>query len=469
MRTRTSIIVAAFLSQLLSAQTSIGFRDPLNLRPIRDYRLPAWSYRTLSLDFSFDGSSYNHRYGENPSQFNKNLVTSLNPSFHQYFESESRIRDFTISLRTEYNRADQNNAPSEYSSQRLFEMMLYSFLDLKHYLYRDFFLMNDIQLDVRYLNNDYKGPESYETQSETSGYSNASQKLFDGQIKLGLGIGRVRNVTPVIRALRLVERLRALGRGDSLSAGAVDSIAQTVSKYAGYSNAYDRPTKYFWRDLYSHFQWAESLKPFEFYYLAETMAENTGTRLEGSDISAGLLLGADSKRYKYGLLNGSRWHAHPHDLFVPGFFTQARWYRNLTLNRQIGIELMDEFLKNPHPERDYDRTNIQMIDEWGAFETSYRWGNLVRLSPQFLWMVNDRVLWSTDVTASLKHYKRYDTRYNERSLDLRTSVVVFMENSFSLTTTASAFFDKSTGYQSTSTRDLALSICLKYYFLRGMQ
>jgi hypothetical protein len=75
---------------------------------------------------------------------------------------------------------------------------------------------------------------------------------------------------------------------------------------------------------------------------------------------------------------------------------------------------------------------------------------------------------STNLIAILRQYKSLDTRFNERSVELRTSVAVFMEDNLSLTTTASAFFFKGGGFVSV-TRNLAMSIGLKYYFLRGMQ
>src|SRR5207249_4094517 len=71
-----------------------------------------------------------------------------------------------------------------------------------------------------------------------------------GDAALGLGYGRVRDVTGVFDAQVVAQRLAATGRLlHPVSHGALEKLAQLFSVGSGFGVAHDRPTRYFWREV----------------------------------------------------------------------------------------------------------------------------------------------------------------------------------------------------------------------------
>jgi Tat protein secretion system quality control protein TatD with DNase activity len=87
------------------------------------------------------------------------------------------------------------------------------------------------------------------TEDRNAGDENRSfGRTREYDVGAGIGIGRSRDVTPLIRAQRLSERLEALGR-PPLSAHQVQQVAQVLAREEGYRIVFDRPDRSFWRDV----------------------------------------------------------------------------------------------------------------------------------------------------------------------------------------------------------------------------
>mgnify|MGYP000337876300 CR=1 FL=1 len=80
--------------------------------------------------------------------------------------------------------------------------------------------------------------------TETGSY-NRGNSLY---VTVGVGLGRARNVAPLIRAQRLSERLKAIGRAP-LSPAEIQEVARVLATEHGYRAVYERPDRSFWQDV----------------------------------------------------------------------------------------------------------------------------------------------------------------------------------------------------------------------------
>ncbi len=89
------------------------------------------------------------------------------------------------------------------------------------------------------------------TDSDEDSYTRSSGDIHFQAVRVGIGMGRVRIVTPVIRALRVRERLHAVPQ-TRLSDEQVQTAARQLARRPGYESVYDRPDKFFWRDFFEN-------------------------------------------------------------------------------------------------------------------------------------------------------------------------------------------------------------------------
>lgn len=122
-------------------------------------------------------------------------------------------------------------------------------------------------------------------------YSDSKKQNYT--VGLGVGTGKLRDVTSVITALRFEERLKRVNLlMGQLTDDQINSIAQQFSLFSFYNATYDRPGKYFWDDM------RKILDGFEInlsqstlhsqYYIFESVNELKFRRIEGSSLKAGL-------------------------------------------------------------------------------------------------------------------------------------------------------------------------------------
>ncbi len=70
------------------------------------------------------------------------------------------------------------------------------------------------------------------------------------RITFGIGVGKMRNVTAVVSAIRFQQRLKQLNllNGD-LSESAIENLAQQFYREGYYGDVHVRPDKFFWQDV----------------------------------------------------------------------------------------------------------------------------------------------------------------------------------------------------------------------------
>lgn len=449
---RTAILCVLMFLSLASislSQTSIGFQNPGNTKPLLDYRLPTWGYRTLSAGFSFSGDKNYNDYRHQNSDYSS-LSFSLNSNYACYRESEKNILQFGLYLYGYLNRdaTEDNNEQTDHNHnvlEKRFDSDYRIYLGINHYVTPNSFLTFWASSDGSYWERDT------ETRNTDAGlelgyeWDGDLDRNYEAEGRIGYGIGRVRNVTPVLRALRLNERLAALQKERSLNPDEIAEMAQTLAKRSGYLSVYDRSSKYFWPDVLKPLATQGALSPFDIFYLTEILSENIGARYEGWDASAGI-------DYQYQWQD--RVDARSKTL---GLFLKTRYFHNLSLSRQIRFDgdfiWYKPFLneENWHPDR------------------------LLTLQGNYLWNLADRVLWDSWINFTDDFSKREQNSKTSylisRGITLQTSLSYFIENNLTFSASINlgwVDYDKISSSQNEYNLDLRTSMHLTYYFDRSL-
>jgi len=260
-----------------------------------------------------------------------------------------------------------------------------------------------------------EGEADYDYQQVVDDGRETTESALDGRGtgRLGIGVGRVRVVTPVIRALRVRERLRTVGAGVSVSDDEVQAAARQLARRPGYQAIYDRPDKYFWRDFFEAAE-LSGRSPFEAFYVADVLREPVGVRREGAELVVGTLGshegGDDTRRGR--VVGGDEVYGD-----ALGAFARGVWYRNLSLRHQLGVDARSTYLN--------------YVTEPGSRNAQVQFN----VEGQWLWVFADRFQLNTRMRADLLYrhglYGEGKFRPTTRYL-LSSDLRVFVENSFLL-------------------------------------
>ena len=403
-----TFVLLALLTQSCPAQTSIGFENPGDTTNILEYRLPDWGYRTWGLDFSLGGNGNENYFSDENESFSHQFSTNLGSDFNLYRESEKRIGSLDASVSGSYQQSHSGDNSGEASGHDLNASYdLGGRLD--QYLGQGpFFLGLAGDIDQGYR----------ETIRESTGqddYRRFDRGTFYG-IGPAAGWGRLRDVTPLIRAQRLSERLIALGR-PPLGSGQVQEIARVLATEQGYRTVFDRPDRSFWRDVLEPMLDKEHpLSPYEIFYLRDILAEDIGPRLEGAQLRGAYYY--RERRYDSGS-DDSRYYARVARL-------NFLWARNLSFNHQLTLKTGVNYNQS-------DESH-----EWDSGRSdSARWedlGGVIDLA--HLWTIADRYRLDTILHFYGSYYEaEYETGRNiERNLrtNLSSTFRVFLEDNMSL-------------------------------------
>lgn len=364
------IMLVLGFTNLAFSQTSIGFKNPKNIQSLLSYRLPTWGYSTFIISTS--GKIVNTVGKYTNDETRKGFLSQLyfNPIFIAYKESDNSINSLSAKWSTNFSYQRRKTDPpgSEDRKNRMFNSTLDLSGKLNRYYFKDAFFSGELWANSRYEDASVK----FLTSSNTYKDIRRSNQLA---LRIGTGIGRVRDVTPMIRALRFQERYAAIQTSSPFSDAQIQFLAHEIAKRSGYERVYDRSDKFFWNNLFEGIGIESRLTPYEIYFLSDIFQENVGIRLEGWDISAGVAWNYSNEEY-YRRVGG---------------FGQMRWYKNLNLNHQIGVNILGS-LSN-------------YFSEKVLFE--YLGGVDLKLS--YLWVITDRVLWQTNYTSEFDF-----TKYNEK-------------------------------------------------------
>lgn len=326
-------LLVIFATDPLHAQSTVGYEQPDSTRPLTDYRLPDWSYRVLTLTANSRANGFTMTRSDGGSdQRTANALFNAAPRFDVLYESEARTADLFMRPQLQYDyRTSEINFPDGTTQQETREEFRASTMArgvLREYMRPGRFLLVDVSGQYDYAWTRAEGDAELPP-------GNLGNEMYYVESRLGFGLGRVRDVTPVVRALRLDARLQALGRDARFTDEELQDVARQFARTPGYEAVYDRPDKYFWDDLFEQLDDRISpLSPFETLYLSDVLQERIGQRLEGADVAVGALA-------RTGTINPSSFDTNvvtgaSSDVEF-GVFASGRWYRNVTLRQQLGF------------------------------------------------------------------------------------------------------------------------------------
>jgi len=446
------------------AQSTIGFSDPEDIQSILEYRLPDWGYSNFLLNFSlngrFDDSKISRTDLSTDSQ-DRDFHFIIDPGYRIYRESEQRIISLNSDALLLYrNNRRETESPTDQLAQnrKSIDTEISIYASLREYISpRWFFLVNeDASFEYRY---------GY-SEDKSSGLSESLQKTFDRRFisnsRVGIGLGRVRNVNPVIRAVRMNERYQAVTEGSQLSQEELEAVANMFTKYQGYESRYDRPEKYFWESMDQAVNSSISdLNAFDLLYLTDVLDENFGNRLQGWDASIGGIFYYSNSLQREENNMGMNTNRDFDIQKSGGFFGEVRWFKNLSLKHQISFNV--------------DSERIYSIDS----DSFLKWNMNIFARVSWLWNLTDRFLLSSQLNNRYNAIKFEEDFFNSdhrrwsNSTVLGSSLIYFIENRLAINaglnfllryngdTNSSFSFDR----RIFSTR---LNAGIRYYFSRNL-
>ena len=257
------------------------------------FKIPDTDLRSLwlntNLNFYSEKSTQNSFYSQSNyySDFNYNLT----PQYYLLNETDNRYLNLTAGLYASFDRmysetqSSFNNSGN--SGRRTYSGNLNVSFTLNNYINPDnvfYSVGSSVKVNMT---------DMMQEGTSLSGISSYSGSKAQSYIfSFGAGIGKLRNVTPVVSAIRFQERLKQLNmlNGD-LSENTIEDLAQQFYKQTYYGNVYVRPDKYFWQGIEKTLSAdGVSLNGLNMYadnYLRETVNEVRFIRHEG------IILGAD--------------------------------------------------------------------------------------------------------------------------------------------------------------------------------
>lgn len=352
---------------------------------IKDYQLPAWGYSIFDIDFS--GNSYYDRHDTDYKFVYESYGMKLSPGYLRNFESEkinySLHSDFTSQLRYTGN---ENEEQETYDILRDYLYVTRLKGDCDYYIIDDLFL--NISVDSRFIYRERNCSQDYQDFID--------RRIFTDSF-LGIGIGRMRDVSPVFRALRLKERVEALNRGMTLTEKQIAALADKFAIYIQYVNVYDRYEKYFWKEispiLGSEF---DVLNLSENLYLTEVMKEYI-RRYQGHEISLGIDFWQNYEIERYGDKT-KKFHLGPS--------IRYQCYNNINLKYQIGINSKISYLKYLGDYSEDSRFRINFTNSHHFDITDrLRWNSGISLNYNYIWYDNfEGYTIGTTLTSYLNYF-----------------------------------------------------------------
>ncbi|PAU94412.1 hypothetical protein CK503_06320 [Aliifodinibius salipaludis] len=467
----TGIILLMFPVGIVSAQQTVGFSDSENIEPLLDYRLPDWGYSNFYFDIDAANSGSDSKNFGNES-FNNQVNTAFNPRYDLFRESEARILHLNTSLDLSYrdqlfkSRNDFSDTENKETLNR-FGTEANIVGNIREYINSEVFIFGEGAFRFDYSS----------TKDETKDNEILTDKrlIYDRNFrvtpKFGVGIGRVRNVNPVIRAIRLKERAGALNSSLFFSEQDILSAADHMTRYQGYQQRYDRPSKHFWGDMDQQTNVdLSTLDTFDMLYLTDVLNEALGTRLEGWELMGGAEFNYsnDLERTEESM---SPIDPVNRDVYISkeiAGFINGRWYHNSSLNQQWGL-VGDVTLSYPLG----DRNTVVATQRYFSAGIEANW----------LWNVTDRFLFRSAIrnvygrakieeTTSVVQEPLEISEWYNRVL-MNSSLSYFLENSLALNVNVNSQLshqgDDQTGNQLNRRRlSWSASVGVRYYFNRNL-
>ncbi len=305
------------------------------------YRIPDTDLKSLWLNTSLNFNSSKQDYTDDPnvnSNYHSNFGYGLHPYYYLLKESENKYFNIKANISGSYSRSyseyhyptdpsfssDKNNT---YSTNIILNFINNNYLNNSNVFYS---LKSDIDV--------YMSDSKYEGNYMTISNNYSGMKTQNYNFSFGVGIGKIRNVTHVVSAIRFQERLKQINLLDkNLSNETIEELAQQFSRQNYFSDVHVRPGKYFWQSIDNSLSKdgvaLNGLNMYSSSYLMETLNEIRFLRQEGC-------MGGFNLQFNYQNTFQSNGNSHQID---EEFFTLGNVFimysHQLNLNSQVNINL----------------------------------------------------------------------------------------------------------------------------------
>jgi len=394
-----AIACLCLLPSITIAQTSTGFEDPTDISNIIEYRLADWGWFTWDLDGEFTGEgshSYRDDTYSHESYDRAQNAAQLASSTRYHRENENLLLAARLFLSGSLDNSRYGHGP-EVNRRENINGLYDIYGRAQQYLGRSSWFATGTLGSRGAYNESLQSESDHEDDWEET----VLEKSGSHSAGAGLGFGRIRDVTPLIRAARLSERLAALGR-PNLSDSQIQEVAQVLAQEYGYRVVFDRPDRRFWSEVLDPMIQGEPLTVAEVFYLTDVLQENLGSRRQGYELSV---------QGTYRRLGGG--DDANDDTYARCF---ASVFHNLSLESQV----------------------------YGSFSTQWSWwdgneGNDIdrqytNLGLGFLWNVADRILLDGSLTGNRAQYeyKLTGNSFTEYQVRAELTFDFFIEDRLSL-------------------------------------
>lgn len=299
-----------------------GYSDPADDQSIFDYRLPDWRWRNTELGLDFTAANQSSEAGGDSDE---QTLADLRLRGQITWNHESEQNDLRYSLsnqdrylRLHSERDDETGRNTQ--TRTTLESSLVGNLDWFRYVAGDFAILTRADVFVFY------DEQELDREDESQGVDEqtlAVRRRANLRGDLGAAWGRIRKVTPVIRAERVAERIVALGRPRPSRANVL-RLADAFAQRGSFEIVYERPDKFFWPPLLDELAGERPFTPLEVLYLIEVFEETLFVREQGFRTTT---FGQIERITGTGL-SSSTYRA---------LALELEWAHNLDLRHQVGV------------------------------------------------------------------------------------------------------------------------------------
>jgi hypothetical protein len=448
---KTSLVVVVILS-LVSIEASAQTYGLDNADPsvFSKFRIPETDLSTLwfntNLYYLSDKIS-NHGYAYD--NFNSNFNYSLTPQYYLLKESDDRYLSLKVMADGSYQRIHSTEytvfSPTDYNINTTDNVDLSADEEYRNYLTGDdmFFSIgstDQFSAYAQYANN--------RNEDSTRSTTYAGGKTQQYAVSIGIGWGKMRDVTSVVSAIRFQERLKQLNLlSNDLNEKTIEDLAEQFYRQGYYSNVHVRPDKFFWDDVEKTLSndgvSLAGLNQYADSYIREVPGELRFNRNEGIVGGVDLRLSYNNNYYSQSLSPISE-----------QLYTLADAYVNFShqmdLNSQVRFDLSlsggPNLIKNSSVRQEY----------------------IVNADAGYDYELTDRMVASLDDIFGLT-FQNMGTQGKQLSNDLNFSLSYFVEDNVSLSVSYSWSYDdyRHITYTLQTENDNYVQVGFTYYLQRG--
>jgi hypothetical protein len=456
-----ALLITAFISSSILAQSyGLGNTDP---SVFSKYRIPETNLHSFWINPNFSFSStknissnttasylpyYPTEVTNTTSTYNSSLTASVYPRYYLLNENDERVFSLDIYMGglLNYNTSRQSGDLHDNDNKEFnFNSEIKSNY-LRYFNSSELFLSASAALNVSILTK-YIDNTVYPFYT---GYTGEKKQSY--LVSFGFGLGKVRNVTSLVSAIRLQERLKQLNLlNNDLNESTIENLAQQFARLNYYSEVYDRSEKYFWQGIDNVLsQEKVSLKGLNMYssaYLREVNNEVRFLRREGLAASVNL-------QFNY------------NNNYSSTYFIPSKVYEQLYIMGNASVDFSSQLNLNSQI-----HSSLFLSGGPGLIENSdLRQQYLINLGIGYNYEFTDKIVISVDNNFYLNFYNYKSHTSQQRNLtdNLNFTLAYFIEDNIAINIHYTWSFNELKDYMAKqSLCDNNIQVGLTYFFDRG--